>query len=312
MLSENTLTSRPTDIIAGFPVRPGFFELNGATPLSNGVNFTAHTRHGTSCELLLFHSGEEEPFAVLPFPNACRIGDVYSMIVMGLDIEDLEYGYRIDGPYEPEKGHIFDKTNVLLDPYAKAVAGQREWGQQKIGSYHARVVRDSFDWEDMPQSTRKISDLIIYELHVRGFTQDSSSGVMHPGTFAGLREKIPYLKELGINAVELMPIFEFDENMNARTVNGKRLLEYWGYNSVNFFSPNTSYASKPEHNCEGTELKELIRELHENGIEVILDVVFNHTAEGNELGKTFCFKGFDNKVYYMLTPEGNYYNFSGC
>lgn len=109
-----------------------------------------------------------------------------------------------------------------------------------------------------------------------------------------------------------MPIFEFDENMNARTVNGKRLLEYWGYNSVNFFSPNTSYASKPEHNCEGTELKELIRELHENGIEVILDVVFNHTAEGNELGKTFCFKGFDNKVYYMLTPEGNYYNFSGC
>lgn len=116
MLSENTLTSRPTDIIAGFPVRPGFFELNGATPLSNGVNFTTHTRHGTSCELLLFHSGEEEPFAVLPFPNACRIGDVYSMIVMGLDIEDLEYGYRIDGPYEPEKGHIFDKTKVLLDP----------------------------------------------------------------------------------------------------------------------------------------------------------------------------------------------------
>ena len=141
LLSENTLTSRPTDIIAGFPVRPGLFELNGATPLSNGVNFTAHTRHGTSCELLLFHSGEEEPFAVLPFPNACRIGDVYSMIVMGLDIEDLEYGYHVDGPYEPEKGHIFDKTKVLLDPYAKAVAGQREWGQQKIGSYHARVVR---------------------------------------------------------------------------------------------------------------------------------------------------------------------------
>ena len=166
LLSENTLTSRPTDIIAGFPVRPGLFELNGATPLSNGVNFTAHTRHGTSFELLLFHSGEEEPFAVLPFPNACRIGDVYSMIVMGLDIEDLEYGYHVDGPYEPEKGHIFDKTKVLLDPYAKAVAGQREWGQQKIGSYHARVVRETFDWEDMPQSTRKISDLIIYELHV--------------------------------------------------------------------------------------------------------------------------------------------------
>ena len=312
MLSENTLTSRPTDIIAGFPVRPGFFELNGATPLSNGVNFTTHTRHGTSCELLLFHSGEEEPFAVLPFPNACRIGDVYSMIVMGLDIEDLEYGYRIDGPYEPEKGHIFDKTKVLLDPYAKAVAGQREWGQQKIGSYHARVVRDSFDWEDMPQSTRKISDLIIYELHVRGFTQDASSGVTHPGTFAGLREKIHYLKGLGINAVELRPIFEFDELQGSREVDGKKLIDYWGYNTVSFFAPNTSYAASTEYNREGVELKELIRELHDNQIEVILDVVFNHTAEGNECGPFISFKGFDNQIYYMLTPDGKYYNFSGC
>ncbi|MFR2785813.1 MAG: glycogen debranching protein, partial [Blautia caecimuris] len=154
--------------------------------------------------------------------------------------------------------------------------------------------------------------LIIYELHVRGFTVHESSGVQNRGTFAGLMEKIPYLRELGINAVELMPIFEFDETMNAREINGERLLEYWGYNTVSFFAPNTSFTSVNEYNREGTELKTLIKALHDNGIEVILDVVFNHTAEGNELGRTFCFKGFDNNIYYMLTPDGNYYNFSGC
>ncbi len=164
----------------------------------------------------------------------------------------------------------------------------------------------------MPQSTRTMSDLVIYELHVRGFTYHPSSGVRHRGTFAGLAEKIPYLKELGINAVELMPIFEFDETMNSREIDGRVLLDYWGYNTVGFFAPNTSYISADEYNHEGTELKELIKAFHDNGIEVILDVVFNHTAEGNEKGATFCFKGFDNKVYYMLTPDGNYYNFSGC
>ena len=157
-----------------------------------------------------------------------------------------------------------------------------------------------------------MSELVIYELHVRGFTRHPSSGVEHKGTYAGLKEKIPYLKELGINAVELMPIFEFDECMDVREVNGKRLLEYWGYNTVSFFAPNTSYAASIEFNREGTELRELIKALHDNDIEVILDVVFNHTAEGNEKGPSFSFKGFDNNIYYMLTPDGNYYNFSGC
>lgn len=298
--------------ISGYLVRPGMFETNGATPLPVGVNFTVHTSGGTSCELLLFHRGEEEPYAVLPFPDEYRIGDVYSMIVFGLDIEDLEYAYRVDGPWDPKKGLRFRKENVLLDPYARAVAGQRIWGEKKEGAYHARVVKDVFDWGDMPQSKREMSDLIIYETHVRGFTKHPSSGVEQKGTFEGLREKIPYLKELGVNAVELMPIFEFDETVNCREVDGKKLLEYWGYNSVSFFAPNTSYTAAEEYNREGTELKTLIRELHENGIEVILDVVFNHTAEGNEKGPTFCFKGFDNKIYYMLTPDGNYYNFSGC
>ena len=311
-ISDHPYESVPMAEISGFPVRPGIYDLNGATPLQNGVNFTIHTCGGTSCELLLFHRAQEEPFAVIPFPDAYKIGDVYSMIVYGLNIEEFEYAYRVDGPYRPEKGLLFDKNNILLDPYAKAVAGQRTWGIRWDHNYHARVVRDRFDWGDTPQSKKELCDLIIYELHVRDFTHHPSSGVRHRGTFSGLMEKIPYLKELGINAVELMPIFEFDETMNSRTVDGKQLLECWGYNTVGFFAPNSSYAAANEHNQEGTELKTLIRELHANGIEVILDVVFNHTAEGNEKGKTISFKGLDNNIYYMLTPDGNYYNFSGC
>ena len=309
---KHPVSARPMGEIAGFPVRPGMFDINGATALPLGVNFTIHTHGGTSCELLIFHRGEREPYAVLPFPEEYKIGDVYSMIVFGLDIEEFEYAYRVDGPNCPEKGLTFDKNAVLLDPYAKAVVGQSVWGQRQKNSYHARVVADVFDWGEMPQSKRSMSDLIIYELHVRGFTRHESSGVRHKGTFAGLKEKIPYLKELGINAVELMPIFEFDETLNLREVDGKKLLEYWGYNTVSFFAPNTSYTAAVEYNKEGQELKELIKAIHENGIEVILDVVFNHTAEGNEKGPLFSFKGLDNNVYYMLTPDGNYYNFSGC
>ncbi len=308
---NESITGIPMGEIAGYQVRPGMFDVNGAMALSRGVNFTVHTHYGTSCELLLFHPGEEEPYAILPFPESYKIGDVYSMIVFGLNIETFEYAYRVDGPYNPAKGHIFDRKNVLLDPYARAVTGQGVWGRGK-GNYRGRVVKDVFDWEDMPQSKKKMSDLIIYELHVRGYTQDDSSGVTHRGTFAGLREKIPYLKELGVNAVELMPIFAFDEMMDVREIDGKKLLDYWGYNSVCFFAPNAKYASDAGEDYEGNELCELIKELHKNDIEVILDVVFNHTAEGNERGPSFCFKGFDNKVYYMLTPDGHYYNFSGC
>lgn len=311
-ITDEVRMVKPMMEINGFKVRPGFFDLNGASEFSCGVNFTVHTSHGTSCDLLLFHPDEEEPYAVIPFPESYKIGDVYSMIVYDLKAEEFEYAYCVDGPYDEKKGLLFDKTKILLDPYAQAVAGQQVWGKKRTRTYHAKVVRDTFDWGVQPQSSREMSDLIIYELHVRGFTQHSSSGVKHPGTFAGLKEKIPYLKELGINAVELMPIFEFDEMINAREVDGKQLVEYWGYNTVGFFSPNASYAAAEEVNNEGTELKELIREFHENGIEVILDVVFNHTAEGNEQGPFFSFKGFDNNIYYLLTPEGHYYNFSGC
>lgn len=319
IINQESAKSVPVSVlplreIAGFPVRPGLYDMNGATLLQDGVNFTVHTHSGTACELLLFNRGEKDPYAVLPFPEEYKIGNVYSMIVFGLDIGEFEYAYRVDGPNDPGAGLLFDRDHILLDPYAKAVTGQSVWGEkQEPGcTYRARVVKNNFDWGDMPQSGREMSDLVIYELHVRGFTRHSSSGVAHPGTFAGILEKIPYLKDLGVNAVELMPVFEFDETMGGREVNGRKLLDYWGYNTVGFFAPNTSYTAGLEYNREGTEFKNLIRTLHENGIEVILDVVFNHTAEGNEKGPVISFKGFDNNIYYMLTPDGYYYNFSGC
>ena len=304
----------PMDKVAGFDVRPGLYELNGATAIPVGVNFTVHSFQATYCELLLFRRAENEPYAILPFPEHYRVGKVYSMIVFGLNIEDFEYAYRLDGPYDVSKGLLFDKNTILLDIYAKAVTGQSVWGHSptKGAFYKARVVKDDFDWGREPRPLIPMEDLVIYEAHTRGFTMHPSSKVKHPGTFAGLMEKIPYLKELGVNAVELMPIFEFDEMKDHRVVDGKPLVDYWGYNTVSFFAPNTSYAGVTEFNHEGAELKTLIKELNENGIECFLDVVFNHTAEGNELGPCFSFKGFDNNIYYMLTPDGYYYNFSGC
>ena len=304
----------PTDMINGFAVRPGLYLSNGASMMDGGVNFTIHSYGATACTLCLFHRTEKEPYAVIPFPESYRIGNTYSMIVYGLEPTEFEYAYQFDGEYDPQKGLLFDKNNYILDPYAKAVVGQSEWGRKsgKDPFYKARVVDDGYDWGNKKQENQQVKDLIIYEMHVRGFTKDSSSGVTHRGTFAGIEEKIPYLVELGVNAVELMPIFEFDEMEAVRNVDGEELYNYWGYSTVCFFAPNTSYTSALEYNREGTELRELIRELHKNNIEVILDVVFNHTAEGNEMGPSFSFKGIDNNIYYMLTPDGKYYNFSGC
>ena len=305
---------KPIDTVNGFQIRPGFFREFGAVAIPGGVNFTIHTHGATSCELLVFHRKAEEPYAVIPFPESYRIGFCYSMIVFDLDIEEFEYAYRLDGPYDEKKGLRFDKNKILLDPYARAVTGQSQWGHVNNAQhgYRARVVQSNFDWGDQRHHSIPMEDLIIYELHVRGFTMDESSGVKHHGTFEGLREKIPYLKELGVNAVELMPIFEFDEMRDVRLIDENELIDFWGYNPVSFFAPNTSYCSSMEYNREGLELKTLIKDLHDNGIEVILDVVFNHTAEGNEFGPCFSFKGFDNNIYYMLTPDGHYYNFSGC
>lgn len=306
----------PLDVVEGFKIRPGFFRMYGACVASNGVSFTINSHGATRCTLLLFKPQAPKPYARIPFPDSYRIGDTYSMLVFDIKPDEFEYAFSFDGPYEPAKGLLFNEENVLLDPYSRAVTGQRKWGEKPEGGkdfeYRARVVKSSFEWGNIKQLEQPFEDLVIYEIHVRGYTKDKSSGVSAPGTFAGLKDKIPYLKDLGINAVELMPIFEFDEMESARVVDGVQLYNYWGYNTVSFFAPNTSYAFNEEHNHEGDELKSLIKALKENGIEVILDVVFNHTAEGNEMGPCFSFKGIDNNVYYMLTPDAHYYNFSGC
>ena len=307
---------QPLDVVEGFKIRPGFFRMYGACVASNGVSFTINSHGATRCTLLLFKPQASKPYARIPFPDSYRIGDTYSMLVFDIKPDEFEYAFSFDGPYEPAKGLLFNEENVLLDPYSRAVTGQRKWGEKPEGGkdfeYRARVVKSNFDWGNIKQLEQPFEDLVIYETHVRGYTKDKSSGVSAPGTFAGLKDKIPYLKDLGINAVELMPIFEFDEMESARVVDGVQLYNYWGYNTVSFFAPNTSYAFNEEHNHEGDELKSLIKALKENGIEVILDVVFNHTAEGNEMGPCFSFKGIDNNVYYMLTPDAHYYNFSGC
>lgn len=306
----------PLDVVEGFKIRPGFFRMYGACVASNGVSFTINSHGATRCTLLLFKPQASKPYARIPFPDSYRIGDTYSMLVFDIKPDEFEYAFSFDGPYEPAKGLLFNEENVLLDPYSRAVTGQRKWGEKPEGGkdfeYRARVIKSNFDWGNIKQLEQPFEDLVIYETHVRGYTKDKSSGVSAPGTFAGLKDKIPYLKDLGINAVELMPIFEFDEMESARVVDGVQLYNYWGYNTVSFFAPNTSYAFNEEHNHEGDELKSLIKALKENGIEVILDVVFNHTAEGNEMGPCFSFKGIDNNVYYMLTPDAHYYNFSGC
>ena len=202
---------QPLDEIEGFLVRPGFYNKEGACLAQNGVSFTIHSFGATSCTLLLFRPHESEPYARLRYPESYHIGNTFSMFVFGLRMDEFEYAFQLDGEYNPAKGKLFHKDNVLLDPYAKAVTGQRHWGEKPEGGkdfvYHARVVQNSFDWGNTRQLETPFEDLIIYEMHVRGFTKDASSGVTAPGTYEGLRQKIPYLRDLGVNAVELMPIF---------------------------------------------------------------------------------------------------------
>ena len=317
-LSTHKMTVHHSYTYAGFELRRGIPFPFGATPVLGGINFSVYSNHATTATLVLFKKGVPEAFAEIPFLREFRMGNVVSMIVLDLNYEDIEYGFRIGGPFDPKAGHRFDPSKILLDPYAKSVGGRTVWGtplpQEEVYPYRAQISGSDFDWEDDRPLEIPESDLIIYEMHVRGFTRHSSSNVQpeHRGTFAGLSEKIPYLKNLGVNCVELMPIFEFDEMDNPRhdPQTGDRLFNYWGYNTVGFYAPKAGYAAKS--NNQQNELKELIKALHLNGIEVILDVVFNHTAEGNENGPTISFRGLDNKTYYMLTPEGYYYNFSGC
>ncbi|MBO4772324.1 MAG: glycogen debranching protein GlgX [Bacteroidales bacterium] len=307
----------PTHEYEGFKLRAGRPYPFGATVIGNAVNFSIYSRYATSCTLVLFHNHDKTPFLEIPFFKEFRLGNVFSMMVFDLDYENIEYGYRMDGPFDPQQGHRFDKTKILMDPYAKLIAGRDVWGKAPDWvnnyQYRSRVVFDDFDWEnDLPLET-PVNDLVIYEMHVRNFTCGDKADVKHPGTFAGIAEKIPYLKTLGVNCVELMPIHEFDEFENSRmSPSGYQLYNLWGYSNVGFFAPKAAYASTGKYSMQVDELKNLIKKLHAEGIEVILDVVFNHTAEGNENGPYISYRGIDNKTYYMLTHDGYYFNFSGC
>ena len=307
----------PTHEHEGVEYRRGHVLPFGATMVPNGVNFSVYSSAATSCSLVLFEKGAPQPYVEIQFPEEFRIGNVYSMVVFDLDFERLEYGYRMDGPFNPGEGYRFDKTKILSDPYAKALGGRDTWmgnpDWNNIYPFRSRLVFEDFDWEDDRPLEKPAEDLLIYEMHVRSFTMHPTSGAKYKGTFAGIREKIPYLKELGVNCVELLPIYEFDEWEGSREnpSTGEKLVNYWGYSTVNFFSPKCGYAASGKFGMQVDELKTLIKDLHSNGIEVLLDVVFNHTAEGDQRGPTISFRGIDNKTYYMLTPEGYYFNFSG-
>lgn len=251
--------SYPTHEKDGIKYRIGKVLPYGASIVPNGVNFSIFSKHATSCELLLYNKGEKKPYAVIPFPDEFRIGDVFSMIVFDIDYETVEYGYRMNGEFNPKKGFWFNKDKILLDPYAKAISGRNVWGEEPDYSnefqHRGKIVYDDFDWDGDSPLKIPMEDLIIYEMHVRSFTRHPSSNVKHPGTFAALTQKISYLKELGINCVELLPIFEFDEFENSKIVNGKRLYNYWGYSTVGFFAPKAGYAATGRYNMEVDNLK---------------------------------------------------------
>lgn len=316
--------------LAGKPI------VLGATPTAKGVNFAVYSENAERVVLDLFDSEKEKQPSVSieldPIKN--KTGSVWHIFVEGLKTGAL-YLYRVDGPYNPPLGHRFNFNKYLFDPYAKCLTNgsvfrsynkQREMGLAGIengklsdlSDFPKCVVidDDDFDWQGDRPLNYPASDTIIYEAHLKGYTASSTSGVSNPGTYKGFIDKIPYLKKLGINAVEFLPIFEFDENENGNInpKTGEKLKNFWGYSTMAFFCPKASYAANKNPGGPVKEFKELVREMHKAGIEVILDVVFNHTAEGNEHGYTFSFRGFENSVYYLLSEEHKQYytNFSGC
>ncbi len=311
---NGAMTSLPSYELGNFKFRAGKPRPFGATITPDGINFSIFSCYATSCSLVLFERGAETPLVEIPFLESFRTGDVYAMTVLDLDPNAIEYGFRLDGPFEPADGHRFNAQRILLDPYAKSIGGLDTWaepgGSEGIFPYRARPYMDDFDWEGDRQLNIPLEDIVIYEMHARGFTAHASSAVKAPGSFAAIIEKIPYLKRLGVNCIELMPVFEFDELDNdlKNPETGEQLRNFWGYNPVGFFAPKAGYAASAD---APRELKSLVKACHQAGIEVWLDVVFNHTAEGNENGPTISYRGIDNSIYYLLKPDGSYYNFSG-
>jgi len=300
-----------------FPIARGKSLPLGATLVPDGVNFALLTRHGTAVTLALFDlDGKQQLAEIVLDPHLHRTGDHWHILVRGLP-EVFSYGWRVEGPHG--RRHRYDPSVVLLDPMGTGLTGGGVWGREEDPHpYHTTrrsvFLRRSYNWrEDVPPLT-PLEDSIVYELHVRGFSAHPTSLVAHPGTFLGLIEKIPYLKDLGVTAVELLPIHEFDECDCPFTnpFTGEPLRNFWGYNSISFAAPKAAYAaSGPEHG-QVNEFREMVRAFHQAGLEVYLDVVFNHTGEGDHRGRTYCFRGLDNDLYYMLGPDGRYLNFTGC
>ncbi len=296
-------------------ILPGMPSPLGVSCQADGFNFAVYSQNASAINLCISSSGEAIPDIEISFdPRENRTGDIWHIFLKGLP-DRFHYLYKVTGPWQPDAGLTFKGDSVLVDPYTKIVSGLEEWSSRdsKI-SPMGYFQETEYDWEGDKPINRPMSETIIYELHVRGFTKNNNSAVSFPGTFRGLMEKVGYLRELGITAVELMPIHEFDET-DCKYVNPKTrepLLDYWGYSSINFFSVKSSYASK-SHGCGAkNEFRDMVKALHKEGIEVILDVVFNHTAEGGRERKVINFKGFENSVYYILDEMGDYYNFSGC
>jgi glycogen operon protein len=319
------------DVEAGSPL-----PIGGTHQQGEGVNFVLFTRHATGVHLELYqHPEDSSPARVIDLdPIRNRTGDVWHVWVRGIAPGQL-YGYRIEGPYKPEEGQRFNPHRLLLDPYARAIAGIRDWDFVAARGYDSSsrladlsistvdnagttpkciITRDDFDWGLDSPPTHSPSDTVIYEMHVRGFTFHPSSKVEHPGTFAGVIEKIPYLKDLGVTAIELMPVLEFNENELQRLnpTTGEKLKNYWGYNPVGFFAPKQSYSFMGSRWRQTVEFREMVKAFHLAGIEVILDIVLNHTAENDELGPTICMRGIENSIYYMLQDNQRYYkDFTG-
>ncbi len=315
---------------------PGYPQPLGAKLDKSGAQFCIFSRHAATVTLVLFESDRpDSPFEEIRFdPEKNKTGDIWHIWVQGIEEGQL-YGYRIDGPYDPLEGHRFNRNKLLLDPYTQAVTGSFQWDLSDARGFDTKshfldlsfssrdsspgapkciVVRQTFDWFDRQIKT-SLYNTVIYELHVKGFSFHESSGVKHRGTFRGLTEKIPYLRDLGITAVELMPIQEFDEeeNTNVNPGTGEKLKNFWGYSTFSFQAPKGRYAADGARGEQFYEFKEMVYEFHRAGIEVILDIVFNHTAEGDHLGPTLCFRGIDNSIYYMLRKNKRLYqNFSGC
>ena len=285
----------------------------GAILRDGGVQFVVYSRSATKLRILLYDAVADLAAAetIELEPARDRWGDIWSVFVPGLAAGTL-YHVQADGPFEPERGQRFDGRARLIDPYAKALAGEFAIAADgRLVPPKCVVVDDAFDWQGDRHLRRGLSDTVIYEMHVRGFTASPTSGVEHPGTYLGVIEKIPYLKSLGVTAVELMPVHEFAAAMP--TADGVVRSNYWGYDPLAFFAPHRGYAADTAPGAQVREFKEMVRALHAAGIEVILDVVFNHTAEGNHLGPTLSFKGLENRVYYMLGDGGaTYRNYTGC